>query len=307
MKLCIDRDLIWWKGWVHLILPCAAVFLLFASSARAAERQTLSGHVPAAVAKLAPVGSPPASQRLNLAIGLPLRNTEALTNLLHELYDPASPNYRQFLTPEQFTGRFGPSEADYQALIAFVKAQGLEVTTTHPNRAVLSVRGGVAEIEKALHLTLRLYPHPVEARKFYSPDVEPSLDLTVPVLHISGLSDYSLPRPMMVKKPQNLTASMEPDLGSAPGGAYMGDDFRAAYVPGTLLSGVGQTVGLLQFDGFYPSDITAYESLTGRPNVPLTVVPIDGGVTTPGGNNAEVCLDIEMVMSLASGISGIYV
>src|ERR1035438_5882990 len=307
MKLCIDRDLIWWKSWVHLILPCAAVFLLFASSARAAERQMLSGHVPAAVAKLAPVGSPPASQRLNLAIGLPLRNTEALTNLLHELYDPASPNYRQFLTPEQFTGRFGPSEADYQALIAFVKAQGLEVTTTHPNRAVLSVRGGVAEIEKALHLTLRLYPHPVEARKFYSPDVEPSLDFTVPVLHISGLSDYSLPRPMMVKKPQNLTASMEPDLGSAPGGAYMGDDFRAAYISGTLLSGVGQTVGLLQFDGFFPSDITAYESLTGRPNVPLTVVPVDGGVTTPGGNNAEVCLDIEMVMSLASGISGIYV
>src|ERR1019366_4866690 len=307
MKLFIDRDLIWWKGWVHLILPCAAVFLLFAISARAAERQTLSGHVPAAVEKLAPVGSPPASQRLNLAIGLPLRNTEALTNLLHELYDPASPNYRQFLTPEQFTGRFGPSEADYQALLAFVKAQGLEVTATHPNRAVLSVRGGVAEIEKALHLTLRLYPHPGEARKFYSPDVEPSLDLTVPVLHISGLSDYSLPRPMMVKKPQNLTASMEPDLGSAPGGAYMGDDFRAAYVPGTLLSGVGQTVGLLQFDGFFPSDIAAYESLTGRPNVPLTVVPIDGGVTTPGGNNAEVCLDIEMVMSLASGISGIYV
>ena len=83
MKFCIDRDLIWWKSWVHLILPCAAVFLLFASSARAAERQMLSGHVPAAVAKLAPVGSLPASQRLNLAIGLPLRNTEALTNLLH--------------------------------------------------------------------------------------------------------------------------------------------------------------------------------------------------------------------------------
>ncbi len=41
----------------------------------------------------------------------------------------------------------------------------------------------------------------------------------------------------------------------------MGDDFRAAYVPGTSLTGAGQTVGLLQFDGFYPSDIAAYESL----------------------------------------------
>ena len=183
----------------------------------------------------------------------------------------------------------------------------MEVTATHPNRAVLSVRGRVAEIEKALHVTLRLYQHPTEARKFFSPDAEPSLDLTVPVLHISGLSDYDLPRPMMVQKPVNLTANAEPNAGSAPGGAYMGDDFRAAYVPGTSLSGAGQTVGLLQFDGFYPNDITAYENLTGRPNVPITIVPIDGGVTTPGFGVGEVSLDIEMVISMAPGISGIYV
>jgi uncharacterized repeat protein (TIGR01451 family) len=276
------------------------------TAVRAAELQVLRGHRPAAVANLAPVGSLPASQRLNLAIGLPLRNKEALTNLLHELSDPASPNYRQFLTTEQFTERFGPSKEDYQALVAWATAQGLEVTTTHPNRAVLSVRGGVAEIQKAFHLTLRLYQHPTEARQFYSPDVEPSLDLAVPVLHISGLDDYSLPHPRLVKRPLDLTANLQPNAGSGPGGTYMGDDFRAAYVPGSSLNGSGQTVGLLQFDAFYPSDITTYENLTGRPNVPLTVVPVDGG-TTPGFGNPEVSLDIEMVISMAPGISGIYV
>ncbi len=307
MKICISRVSIPWKGWAYLTLPWATAFLLFPISARAAELQVVPGHLPAAVAKLAPIGSLPASQGLNLAIGLPLRNEEALTNLLRELYDPASSNYRQFLTTKQFTERFGPSKEDYQALITWATAHGLEVTTTHPNRLLLSVRGGVAEIEKAFHVTLRLYQHPTEARKFYSPDVEPSLDLTVPVLHISGLDDYSLPHPMIVKKPLNLTAGMAPNIGSAPGGAYMGDDFRAAYVPGTPLRGSGQTVGLLQFDGFYPNDITTYENLTGRTNVPITVVPIDGGVTTPGSGVSEVSLDIEMVISMAPGISSIYV
>ena len=35
----------------------------------------------------------------------------------------------------------------------------------------------------------------------------------------------------------------------------MGNDFRAAYVPGVTLTGAGQTVGLLQFEsGFYQND-----------------------------------------------------
>src|ERR1035438_9527142 len=49
----------------------------------AAPRKQLSGgHVPAAVARLAPAGSLPATQRLNLAIGLPLRNKKELDSLL---------------------------------------------------------------------------------------------------------------------------------------------------------------------------------------------------------------------------------
>ena len=294
------------KIWATLTLACAAMCLL-TPPAGAVERQTLRGHVPAAVARLAPVDRLPASHSLNLAIGLPLRNPEALTNLLRELYNPSSSQFHQFLTPQQFAEHFGPSTEDYQALSDFVTAQGLQVTATHLNRAVLSVRGSAAQVEKAFHVTLRLYQHPTETRKFYAPDAEPSLDLAVPVLHISGLDDYSLPHPMSVSKPLNQGPSAEPDAGSAPGGAYMGDDFRAAYVPGTLLSGAGQTVGLLQFDAFYQSDITAYETLTGRRNVPLIVVPVDGGVGTPGFGNPEVSLDIEMVMSMAPGISTIYV
>src|SRR5262245_6782762 len=76
---------------------------IFASAdSHAAERQSLRGHVPTLVGKLAPTERLPASSVLTLAIGLPLRNTNELTALLKQIYDPASPQYRQFLTAAQF-------------------------------------------------------------------------------------------------------------------------------------------------------------------------------------------------------------
>ena len=54
-----------------------------------------------------------ATQTLNLVITLPLRNQDQLDQLLQNLYDPTSPSYRQFLTVEQFTEQFGPTQQDY--------------------------------------------------------------------------------------------------------------------------------------------------------------------------------------------------
>jgi len=275
----------------------------------AAGRQLLPSRVPAVVARLQPLGRLAATDRLKLAIGLPLRNQQALTRLLEQLHDPADPNYRHYLTPEEFAARFGPTEQDYQAVIAFAQANGLTVTGSHPNRALLEVSGSVADIEKALHLTLHLYPHPAEARTFYAPQVEPSLDLAVPVLGISGLDNYSQPRPRLHATPLGQLPAATPNSGAGPGGTYMGSDFRAAYVPNSALTGAGQTVGLLQFDGYTASDITYYESWAGLPNVPLTNVLLDGfnGAPSGYGGEVEVSLDIEMAISMAPGLSSVIV
>jgi len=57
-----------------------------------------------------------------------LRNRDALTNLLEQIYDPASPNYHHYLTSAQFAEQFGPAEKDYEAVAAFAKAHGLTIT-----------------------------------------------------------------------------------------------------------------------------------------------------------------------------------
>jgi len=298
------------QWWLPLLLLAGVVF---GTPVRAAGVQVLRGHVPAAVARLQPTGSLPGTTNLDLAIGLPLRNKEGLNNLLQQIYDPASPNYRRYLTPEQFAEMFGPTEHDYQALIDFVKANSLTVTGRHPGRVLLDVNGSVADIEKVFHLTMRVYQHPTEARTFYAPDVEPSLDLAVPVLDISGLNNYTVPHPkQLIRKPSSKAKNATPNVGSGPSGAYMGYDFRAAYLPGvTDLTGAGQVVGLLEFDGYYANDIATYEQQTGLPSVKLANVLLDGfrGTPTTGPNsgNSEVALDIEMTISMAPGLSKVIV
>ena len=286
-----------------------SVLLQLVTTVWAAPLQVVHGHVPAAVPNLRAIGDFAGTNQLNLAIGLPLRNREALTNLLRELYDPTSPKYHHYLTPAQFAEQFGPAEKDYQEVLAFARANDLRVTATHPNRMLLDVRGSVANIQQAMHVRLRVYQHPKEARTFYAPDAEPSLDLSVPVLQISGLDDYSLPRPRLVATPLVKGQSAAPNAGSGPGNSFMGKDFRAAYAPGVTLNGAGQAVGLLQFDGYTASDITYYENLAGLPSVTLQNVLIDGASGGPsgGGGEVEVSLDIEMAISMATNLSKVIV
>jgi len=276
--------------------------LSFATMAQSVPGQSLHGHVPSAIAHLTPVGRLEKDRELNLAIGLPLRNKEELTSLLHSIYDPTSPDYHHYLTPAQFAGKFGPSEEDYQAVKAFATANGFKMTATYPNRILLDVAGSVSNIEKAFNVTMRTYAHPKENRVFYAPDVEPSLNLTVPILHISGLDNYLQPHPLAD------TYGLVSTNGSGPGGTYMGKDFRAAYVPGTSLTGAGQTVGLLEFNsGYYQSDITAYENLAGLPNVPVSSRLLDGYNGGLGDGYVEVTLDIDMAISMAPDLTGVIV
>ena len=291
---------------------CIALFttLLSVSAAPIGQTRTVSGHVPAAVSQLQPLERLPADRRLSLAVGLPLRDPVGLTNFLAEIYNPSSPRYRQYLTSDQFTEQFGPTEQDFQAVITYLTNNGFTVTYQHPNRMIVDVSGTVAAIEQTFQVKMQSYQHPTEVRTFFAPDTEPIVDAAIPILHMSGLNDYVLPRPAsLLVQPADRAPGGTPLGGSGSGGTYRGSDFRTAYAPGISanLNGTGQMVGLLQFDGYFPADIAAYESLAGLPNVPLINVLLDDIGGGAGGNNIEVALDIEMCVSMAPGLSAIIV
>jgi len=283
---------------------CALAFVFVAVFPAAAQRQQLQGHIPQVITKLnlRPLGQFPTTNHLYLAIGLPLRDQEAAKTFIQQLYDPASPVYHQYLTPEQFAEKFGATKQDYEAVVAFAMANGLAVRIRHPNRLLLDVEGASADIERAFQVKILEYQHPTEARTFYAPDVEPSVPSSLKILDISGLSSYARPHPMIHVDP---ASNPKPNAGSGPGNTYRGNDFRVAYVPGTSLTGIGQSVALVQFDGYYPIDITNYETQAGLPAVTLTNILLDAWPGNPFIANAviEVSLDIEMSISMAPGLS----
>ena len=243
------------------------------------------------------------SARLDLAIGLSLRNQNELDRLLREIADPSSPNYRKYLTGEQFAERFGPLESDYQAVIAFAESQGLKVTATHPNRMIVDVTGTVEQIEGAFQIGLTAWTDSARG-SFYAPDREPSVDASLPILDVTGLDNYLTPRPMSLR---SQPLSSYTSTGSGPAGLLIGGDFRAAYAPGVKLTGSGQTIGLFELDGFYPADVQANFKAAGLPAVPVQTVLLDGSNGAPGEGNIEVMLDIMMASYMAPGASKIVV
>ncbi len=249
--------------WISAVVLLASALL---APAQTPQRTLLPGHLPVVVPGLQPLGRLDGSTRLKLSINLPLRNRDALTNLIEQLYDPASPLYHHYLTPEEFDGRFGPTEQDYQAVIAWATSSGFTITARHPNRMLLEVSASVTDIERSLQVTMRTYAHPTESRTFFAPDTEPSVEAGIPISYIGGLNNFARPHPKNLRR-SPLKASTKPTpqiIGSGPNGLLAGFDYRAAYAPGVPLTGTGQMVGLVEFDGYYTNDVASYVDPDGR-------------------------------------------
>ena len=262
------------------------------------------------------LGQLAASQTLRLTLTLPLRNEPELDSLLASLYNPSSPSYRHFLTVEQFTAEFGPTQDDYNTVLAFAQEHGLKVVGTSPNRLNVDVTGTVAQIEQAFHITMRTYQHPTESRTFFAPDREPSVDLPFQLWHIHGLSNYSIPHPAgLTHNPNRSAVQSGATVGSGPSASFLGSDMRAAYYGNGSLTGAGQALGLLEYYGTDLADVTTYFSNVHQTNnVPITLLSTDGTSTAcvdsrSGGNcdDTEQTLDITQAIGMAPGLSSLIV
>jgi hypothetical protein len=272
-------------------------------------RSSVSISVPGAQATAPLMGPVPANTIVHFGIQLPLQNTDALRTLAQQLYDPTSPKYRQFLSPDQFKISFGATAQQYQQLVSFAQAAGLTVDVQIGNNLFLVVSGPVSTIENALLVNMNYYQRP-GGGQFFASDRTPSVDTTNLSLvpnQIVGLNNFNLAQNSLVKVPPGRSTAT--NIGSGPNGFLFGTDFRNIYVPDTTLTGAGQSVALVEFDDFHDADITQYENTASPPlrAVPIQRVPVLGGAGTIGLANEEVALDIEMTLSMAPGLDDIFV
>ena len=302
---------------------CSAL-LLFAVEAQA--QSLLTRHVrQAAVNGQAQYLNPlPATQSLRLDLVLPLSNRAGLKIFLNEVSDPTSPFYRHFLSVSEFTARFGPSQADYDAVVRYATAYGLTVYGGSREARDVQVEGSVANIEAAFHVNMGVYQHPTETRTFYASDQEPTVDLPFPLWHISGLDNYSIPQPLLVKKSEYANANgVDPKTvvshattGSGPSASYLGSDMRAAYAGGTARTGAGQTLGLFEYYGTDLTDLQTYYKNINQSDYydkvvkKITLLSTDGTSTSceyskgrTGCDDTEQTLDMTQALGMAPGLA----
>ena len=275
-------------------------------AAPAQPRMALPGGMTPLASVSQPLGVTAPSAAVPLAISLPLRNQAQMQQLLQDLYNPSSSRYGQFLTPAEFAAQFGPTQADYNAVIAFAQSQGLTVTHTHPERTLLDVSGPASAIQSAFGVTLRQYVSPAGA-VFHAPDSAPSVPASLAgrISAVCGL-DTSVKRSTNLQQRQSVSISNAASVppGSGPFGGVVPTDIRTAYnLTSTGLTGAGQTLAVFELDTYTPKDVLRYERNFFLPTVPLQNVLVDSTDPNfplyPGGGTAEVVLDIDLQIALA--------
>ncbi|HZD32925.1 MAG TPA: S53 family serine peptidase [Candidatus Angelobacter sp.] len=266
------------------------------------------------------LGRLPATQSMQLDVVLPLRDQAGLDAFLAELYNPNSPSYRNFLTPAEFTARFGPTQADYNALVHYLQSYGFTVVGGSRDGMEVQVKGPVSAIESAFQVKMLTYQHPTENRVFYSADREPTVGLPFQLWHVSGLDNYSIPHPLYVSKADYAKAHgmspaevvTEATTGSGPSASFLGSDMRAAYYGGTL-TGAGQNLGLFEYLGTDLADLNTYYANVHQTNsVPITLLSTDGTSTScvdsrAGGrcDDTEQTLDMTQALGMAPGLASL--
>ena len=301
------------RNWRQVIATAGLLALLAVSHAGSAQTvapplQVLPDHVPQIVNQPGArfLGPLPDTQKMQLSIVLPLRNQSQLMQLLARLYDPTSADYHKFLSVEEFTDRFGPTEEDYQQVVGFASASGFTVTRQAKNRLIVTIEGTVAQVNSAFHVRIGRYQDPTGTRTFFSPDRNPSVALSTQIAHIDGMDSLSLPQPMYILP--GVKMPMTDAGGSGPGGSYLGSDMRAAYYGGSALTGLNQTVALVEFGGYLQSDVDLSFSGAGQTySVPVQNILVGSATDTVYDQDAEQVLDIVQAIGMAPGLSAVEV
>ncbi len=288
------------------------------------NRVALQHSIPGRVLRANDLGSASADRKLN-TLSLRFNLTDAqqadLTQLLIEQQTPGSPNYRNWLTPEQYGARFGLSSADIAKVSSWLTSQGFTVTGVARSSTFITFKGTVAQAQQAFGTSIHTLS--IDGEQHISNVTDPVLPSAVAsvVTGITGLNDFKLkPRvrvrsvtvnPLQPLYTQNTNGTVNHYIAPA--------DFYTIYDVNSLISsgitGIGLKVAVVGQVDLIPSDITSFRSAAGLPaNAPvLKLYGADPGPPTSNPNGPQIgdlqesSLDVEWAGAAAQGASIIFV
>ncbi len=262
----------------------------------------------AAAAKAGPALSEPAVEALFL-----LRHPRGLNRFVRAVSDPASPSYRDYASVGTLIRRFGASKETRNKTLGWLARRGL--------RGTVAPTGAYVTAVLPRRSAARLLPGVDGAQASGPGGLAPAVPapLRGAVTRVALLST----RPAAI---DNAIAARRPDLAAKPkkkgyssimahsgtaGGCAAGssggpgpplepftpNQYLTAYGLSAMqakgLRGQGQTIAVVEIDGFRHSDIAAFDKCFGVKTPPIRVVPT--AIKKPLPPSDETTLDLEML------------
>lgn len=264
----------------------------------------------------------PANDRGEAAVDLPIERMllvlkrdgaaeSALEQVLAEQQDKSSPHFHAWLSPEQFGGQFGPSQADLQKLRAWLESHGFRVNRVARSGMTIEFSGTSGQVKEAFHTAIHLYD--VNGAKHYANASDPQVPaaLTPVVAGVDTLHSFQKPPTIRVLGPAariGNTSTWQPEFTF---NGYFGvehflapGDFAMIYNAASLyksgIDGTGQSIGIVGRTNINLSDLQIFRIAFGLPtNDPQIILDGPDPGNFFGSEEAEADLDIEWSGAIA--------
>ncbi len=116
----------------------------------------------------------------------------ALRTLIDQQQSSTSPNYRQWLTPQQFGQQFGPSDADIQTVTSWLSSHGFQVAKVSTGRTVIEFSGTAGQVNSAFHTQIHSYT--VNGKQYYANNADPQIPTALTPVVAGAVSLHNFPR-----------------------------------------------------------------------------------------------------------------
>lgn len=275
-------------------------------------RTTLKGNVHPLARAEYDQGEVPASttlHRMMLVLKRSDQQESALRLLIDTQQNSKSPNYKKWMTPEEFGKQFGPADSDVAAVVGWLQASGFAVNHVSNGRTVIEFDGTAGLVKQAFGTSLHQYHVHGEDHIANSTDPTIPTALAPVVAGINSLHNF-------FKKSQNahvgtyseetkkLTQKDPSYTFAGCGGvcyAVSPYDFATIYdvLPlwnaNPAINGTGETIAIVGRTDINPADATTFWSLFGLDgtHAPQPTLNIITNGPDPGFTSDEPEADID--------------
>ena len=226
-----------------------------------------------------------------------------LDQLLFDQQNPSSSNYHKWLTPEEYSNRFGLNASDHSKVTAWLASQGFKIDQHARGGNWIAFSGTAGQVSAALRTPLHYFQ--VNGKRHFANTTAPSVPeaLADVIGGFSGLHDFRV---------QSNAVKVDPEYNSSSGAHYLApEDWSTIYNVSSLaangIDGTGQSIAIVGDSDPVLSDITSFRTRFGLPtNSPKFLFY---GGTDPGvnGDLLETNLDLQWAGAIAPKATIYYV